>query len=792
MSAGVSVAVSHREFESEQAFLHHAYRCLNAMSERAANAGDAGADPKSSTVLEKERTAYLERLHDPDSILFGRLDFDEGEQHYIGPRRIYDADQKLVAISWASEVAKPFYEASSSAPLGIELRRRLQTQKEQLLGIADEFFGAVAPEPTLDDLLLDELGRDRAGEMQQVAATIQQDQYRIIERPIDSATVVQGGPGTGKTVVGLHRAALLLYRNRERLGAQRMLVIGPNRVFMQYIQYVLPSLGETAADQLTPEALVAVSAGDDDESLVALVKGDERMATVLERALYDRVRPPDGELKFATNGIVFSVPASTIRELIDGARTASGAYLAARLQFRATCERAVEEAYRSAFTAARPGMPLTAISGRRLPEFERATDRIWPTVSAADFVRQFLSSEERIERAAGELLTPVQQVLLRRKPVERLEQVRWSPSDLPLIDEVQALLDPVVRRYAHVVIDESQDLTPMQLRMIGRRISGESVTVLGDLAQATGLWSYSTWDEVMSHLLGRDTKVEVSELTYAYRVPREIMELALPVLKLTAPSIRPPTPFRDGGAAPKFISVSHDGRVEAAITNANDAHESGGTAAIIAPQRLLQQLREQLEARAIAFADAERGELGTSIELLDPVASKGLEFDHVVVVEPAAIIRNAQGQGQRDLYVALTRATRTLTCIHSEPLPWPLGEDVPTPTEPAVVVQAAEQPEPVQQALASANGSEQLPTTLPAVSVELSLAEALTLVQMRGLDLGEALARVQLALQGGADELDLPRFALNPELVDAASVRSIIDAATRERRADPDEDRVSQ
>jgi hypothetical protein len=357
--------------------------------------------------------------------------------------------------------------------------------------------------------------------------------------------------------------------------------------------------------------------------------------------------------------------------------------------------------------------------------------------------------------------------------VERLSDVRWSISDLPLVDEAQELLDRNARRYGHVILDEAQDLTPMQLRMVGRRVSGGSVTVLGDLAQATGLWSYSTWKEVAQHL-GLEETAELEELTHAYRVPREIMEVALPVLELTAPSITAPIPFRAGGHKPSFVAVERDRRLLVAIHRARDAHGEGGTAAIISPPSLLPSLREDLGNSGIDFGDAERGELATTVELLDPTMSKGLEFDHVVVLEPAAIIREAEGQGQRDLYVALTRATRTLTCIHSEPLPWPLGDQHAIP--PAARLKGVS---------TSILEAEPLGTRGDAPSAPISVGEALVLARMRGMDVAEALARALLAQDGGGQEGDVARAILDASSIDPKAVAALL-ASLPGRGGEPD------
>lgn len=645
-------------------------------------------------------------------------------------------------------------------PAGLALRRRLRTERDRLLGIADEWFGEDAPEPTVGDILLDELARDRTGEMRQVAATIQRDQYRIMERPLDVPSIVQGGPGTGKTIVGLHRAALLLYRHRQQLTTRRVLVVGPNQIFMRYIAYVLPSLGETAVDQVVVENLVDVVAGGVDDRLVARVKGDRRMTEVLRRAVVDRVRPPTEGIEFNENGIPFTLSAEAITELVSGYDGKSESYNGGRLRFRAAMERAVTGAYVAASRRYRPGEVPTSLP-TTIPELDRALDRTWPSVTAPELVRQLLSSEERIERAADGILTDPEKRLLYRKPAERLGDVLWSISDLPLIDEVQELIDPVARRYGHVIVDEAQDLTPMQLRVVARRISDGAATVLGDLAQATGLWSYSTWDEVAEHLGIPDAEIE--QLIHAYRVPREIMEIALPVLALTAPSITAPRPFRDGDQPPAFTEVERDEREAEAVRRAQTAHLSGGSAAIIAPQSLFETVRSELEASGFDFGDAEQGELATTIELLDPNASKGLEFDHVVLVEPAAIIREATGgDGHRDLYVALTRATRTLQCLHAEPLPWPLGDQELPPRG-----------DEAMRAVSDRNRITPQTSLAPPVA-GISIGEALVVARMRGLDAAEALARALLAALESAPEDEISRAILDPR-ANADAVRSLLE-----------------
>jgi DNA helicase IV len=391
------------------------------MRQDLAHQGDAGGDPKASAALRKFREERLARFDDPDSVCFGRLDFEQGDQHYVGRQSVSDEHGDLIVINWRADAAKPFYEATPDDPMGLSLRRRFRALEEKLLGLSDEVFGtAGAVEPTITDFLLEELGRERTAEMRDIAATIQREQYRIISRPLDSTTIVQGGPGTGKTVVGLHRAAFLLYRHRDTLVPSRVLVVGPNRLFMHYIRFVLPSLGETAADQFAIDGLGQVTPSMVDDALVARVKGDERMAEVLRKAVVDRVRAPSEDIEFSANGVRFSVPPAIIQGLIGDFNARDASYTRARERFRSDFEAAAAKAFAAArgWTGDAPSVNI-----RRLPEFDRALDRIWPTITAPELVRQLLASEASLERATQDVLTDTERRLLYRKPVERLEQV---------------------------------------------------------------------------------------------------------------------------------------------------------------------------------------------------------------------------------------------------------------------------------------------------------------------------------------------------------------------------------
>lgn len=694
-----AVDADRAEFDSEQAFLLHAARCLAVMRDVANELPHSGADKKASAALGRMAAETLTRMSRDRTICIGRIDLDDGDIFHVGPQVVWDG-LKPVVISWAAPIAAPFYTATPTDPQGLVKRRRLQTDYDRLLGLSDETLlvadvstppgidsveVAAGTEPALNDLMLDELGRDRTGVMRQIVSTIQRDQYEIISCPAGSTTVVQGAPGTGKTVVGLHRAALLLFRNRESDTGQRILIVGPNPLFIRYISHVLPSLGETAADQVAAADLGTIRTRRSDDPMVARVKGSPSMKAVVANAVADRIRPPSEGIVFRTPTVEFEVGPEAVADAVSTARSETSTYNSGRERFRAALERLAMRAWTRTQADVRP--PDFRV--RSMPEFERAVDRIWPSITAAELIRQLLSSEDRLERAASDgVLTAAERRLLYRRPVASVDEVEWTTSDVPLVDEARFLLEGPPPRYWHVILDEVQDLTPMELRMVGRRMLANAATVLGDLAQATGSWRYERWSEVLEHL-GVAEADAVKELRFAYRVPSEIMRMALPILKLTAPTVAAPIPYRTGGIA-SCIQVESSDRAAKALTVAADSG-AAGTTALIAPYGLLPNLRAEFDARAVQYGDAERNEsLDHPIELLDPIMAKGLEFDNVVVVEPAALIREARsGQGYKELYVALTRPTRSLTVIHSEALPWPLG-DLMDGNEPALAVNDTE------------------------------------------------------------------------------------------------------
>jgi DNA helicase IV len=642
--------MAHPELAAEQAYVDRAYEHLERMQAAVGRAADAADGEVAQAALDAWAARRLRTFEDARrGLCFGRLDVEHVERPiYVGRRFVHDEERRQLVVNWQAPAARAFYTATPQDPRGVTLRRRFRTDGRRLLDISDEALdGSILDGAAVGDFLLEELERSRGRHMRDIVATIQADQYRLITRDPVRPLVVQGGPGTGKTAVGLHRASWLLYTLRETLGRRGVLVVGPNRTFMDYVSHVLPALGEDAVEQRAVDELVdGVAPALRDPPDVARLKADTRLARVIRRAAELKLEAAPEELVLRLEGSFVWVREREVAELVGAARGELGLGAAARERFRMNLLRRFYEEY---------GRVLGAAALRSFDEVERALrqgghlDRVlkaaWPTVDPDRLVRSLLSSPALLATAAEGVLDADEQRLLRRRGAG------WSTADVPLLDEARALLAEPPRTFGHVIVDEAQDLTPMQLRMVARRARG-GLTILGDVAQATGAVAYRDWSDVLPQLPGGE-EADVEELRHAYRVPREIMELALPLLDAIAPGIEPPISYRTGAAAPRLRQVEPEALLAEAYREAAALARLDGLTAVIAPEELT---------GATAGDD-----LWDGVPLLEPRRAKGLEFDHVVVVEPALI--SGHEQGLRELYVALTRATKTLVVLHARPLP---------------------------------------------------------------------------------------------------------------------------
>ena len=492
------------ELETEQAYLDHALEALAAMRRRAEQLRDelvGAGNPDLDYVAALSRRVSL-LADSPRPLLFGRIDEETGTSWHIGRRHVEDTRADPVVLDWRAPVAVPFYRASAKDHLGLARRRQIMVDRHAVIAVADDLFGgegggndATTTRLRGGDALLAELERARTGEMLDIVATIQAEQDEIIRAPLDQLLTVQGGPGTGKTAVGLHRAAFLLY-NHPTLSREGVLVLGPSRAFIRYIAQVLPSLGEEAVVQTTiadiaPKAKVRI----EEPMEVRRIKGDARMGELLRRALDGGRRTLDGDVALRVRFARATLSAERINQLVTSIEARPGPYKAGRLALRA---RLVSEARALFRSSARLGADEAWFEGELTSseEFSALMDTLWPTVSPTALVRELLSSRSQLQRHTAGLLSHSEWEMLLRARQVRSSPTAWSVDDLPLLDEATFLTGGRARSYGHVVVDEAQDLTPMQLRMIARRVPSGSITVLGDLAQATGPWTYADWEEI--------------------------------------------------------------------------------------------------------------------------------------------------------------------------------------------------------------------------------------------------------------------------------------------------------
>ena len=562
-------------------------------------------------------------------LFFGRLDYAQptdgatvGEVFHIGRRHVTGEDGEPVVVDWRAPISEPYYQASASDPMGVQLRRRFGFRDGELTAYEDDRLDRPLG---VSQLLVEDIERPRTGPMRDIVATIQPEQDGLVRAPLESTIAVQGAPGTGKTAVGLHRAAYLLYAHRQRLQTG-VLVVGPNRAFLSYVQEVLPALGEIRVTQATVDELcprVRVTGVDSDA--LAVLKGDARMAVLLEKALWRSVVRPTEPLVHSYGARRWRVYPDQVRELERAVRARKLGWEAGRKALAAALA-AVIVRMKEDEGIAQSGSSVEKLA--KTSVVKEYVDACWPPVKATELVR--------------DVLTAPPPGTLSDEDVALLQTSgsRWSRADLPLLDEAAWLIERQPG-FAHVILDEAQDLSPMQLRVVGRRAVAGSLTVLGDQAQATTPWAVGDWRQVLEHLGKPDGSVQA--LTLGYRVPREVLDLANRLLPTIAPELPPADSLRHVIGA-----VSSAETVAAAV----DRLRGKGTIAIIVPSVLAEAIDD-------AVPLTEDG-LAAPITVVRAAEVKGLEFDHVVLVDPDAL-------PLRVLYVAMTRAVTSLTIVGSLP-----------------------------------------------------------------------------------------------------------------------------
>lgn len=644
---------------------------------------DVSASGADAEVLGRRLRSKAKELRELPAgpLFFGRLDFEPGSAHagatyHIGRLRITEhPSAPPLVIDWRAPVSRAFYQAGAADPQGVAVRRRFgwapgsAGDSADLTGLEDEHLTRPAPEAARPDetapsrILTREIERPRTGPMRDIAATIQPEQDALVRADLTASVCVQGAPGTGKTAVGLHRAAYLLYTHPQRIRRGGLLILGPNRTFLDYIAEVLPALGETGVRQATVLDEIArhpVTATDTESA--AVVKHDPRMAEVLRRALYARVSTtgvnslavPDGSYRWR-------IPEAELARIVEGVRAEEPPYAVGRERVRSRAVRHIQSQAERRAGAVSGAWVRKIARARALSEY---VDAVWPKTGPEEVVAGLLSDPDVLAAAADGLLDAGEQKTIRwQRPPRSSRSARWTAADLVLLDEVAGLIEHPAG-YGHIVVDEAQDLSPMECRAIARRASFGSLTVLGDLAQGTTPWAAADWAGLLGHL-GERTAAVVP-LTVGFRVPAAIVDLANRLLRDLGVAVPPARSLRMDGdlrirRVPDAVAAAAD-----TVREALAAQEEGAIG-VIASDRDVVRVQGALRAAGIDFAGPDR--LGARVTVLGATLAKGLEYDHVVVVEPAAIAE-AESRGLRRLYVVLTRAVSRLDVVHELPLPF--------------------------------------------------------------------------------------------------------------------------
>ena len=659
--------------QAEKDYLKTSRAALAQMREKTGALEIHSADRVNQEFLQAAIFQRMKELEDdPDvPLFFGRLDYLEPteETFHIGRRHVNDTLGEPLVVDWRADISVPFYRASKTEPMGVGIRRRFGFTHGEMTAFEDEDLTASGQDDQHSDILDAEIERPRSGPMRDIVATIQPEQDVIVRAGVDDTICVQGAPGTGKTAVGLHRAAYLLYAYRDQLSRAGVLVVGPNASFLRYIGDVLPALGEIEAKQTTVEEMVArVKVAGPGPALVDVLKGDARMAEVLHRAVWSHVKLPEESLVVPRGAHRWRVAAYQAEELVTELRSRGIRYGAGRAMLPQRLAHAVLLRMEAAGDSPDDRVQDSVARSRPVKQY---ADALWPAVDPAKLLFRLFTDPELLARHADGILTAEEQALLIWDKVPRSAgAAKWSVADATLIDEIADLVDRTPS-LGHVVLDEAQDLSAMQLRAVGRRCSTGSMTVLGDIAQGTTPWATPSWDEALKHL-GK-TSAHTEELTAGFRVPGQVIEYAARLLPSIAPHLKPPTAVRRARGELTITRVPDS--LAAAVTTVREVSERLGSIGLIVPDALVPAARKALQGIPFSVLGDE-DDVEAHLDVVPASLAKGLEFDHVVLVEPAAIVAGEPDRvtGLRRLYVCLTRAVTSLVVLHSEDLPAVLSQ----------------------------------------------------------------------------------------------------------------------
>lgn len=644
---------------------------LKAMRERAEHlftTGDQVAgDAYTAEQLGRQMAQRIKELSDDPAVplFFGKLTMsDLDERWHIGRRHVTDAVGEPLVLDWRAPISRRFYQASARDPQHVAVRRRFGWSPAApggttvLTSFEDERLDAGEELGAGSAILTAEIERPRVGPMRDIVATIQPEQDELVRAELEDTICVQGAPGTGKTAVGLHRAAYLVYLHRERLRRAGVMIIGPNRSFLHYISAVLPALGELEVEQTTvAELLDQLPVRAEDAAAAAAVKHNARMAQVLHRALWSRITRPAGSITVSDGSYRWRVDEGVLRRVVDEVRREQPPYALGRERVRARVVGLLQRQSEARRGDSPPDSWLRKMG--KVKAVAELLDHCWPAVTPQELLAGLYTDPERLREAADGLLDEAEQEALRwPKPPRSLRTAPWTAADAVLADEVTGLLDRQ-SGFGHIVIDEAQDLSPMQARALARRSAHGSLTVLGDLAQGTTPWAARDWRDMLGHLGRPDGRIV--PLSTGFRVPEVVVALAnrlLPALDVAVPPAR--SLRRDGSLE---ITESAD-----VVTAARTALEREGSVGVIAADAAVPAVLEALRQAGLHPSELDGD---GRLTVVPATMVKGLEYDHVVVLEPAAIVA-AEPRGLHRLYVALTRAVTSLIVLHTEPLPAPL------------------------------------------------------------------------------------------------------------------------